>query len=142
MESVEYLAKTWVDPHKEKFVRERTNSIQHFGHTVTLREEGAHNVVKEFIAISMVNPFGYCERIIRSNESSLTEPITVAAITILPFTQPTPRGDIFHNINQKVSYYALWSVFRQVRLSYSLLPMISFQSLTFLNDSWKRLGVP
>ena len=58
MESMGYLARTYIDPHKEKFVWAWTNFIRHFDDTVTSRGKGAQNVVKEFIAISMGNLFG------------------------------------------------------------------------------------
>ena len=98
MESMEYLAKTWIDPHEEKFVRTWTNLIYHFSHTVTSRGEGAHNVLKEFIASSMENLFGCCERILQSIVCFQTEFTTELAkqqMKILPFTQPTLRGDFF-----------------------------------------------
>ena len=139
-ESVEYLAKTWIDPHKEKFVPAWTNLIRHFGHTVTSRGEGAHNVVKDSIASSMENLFGCCERNVQSIKSfqiELTTELAKQPMKIIPFAQPTLRSDIFQHINRKISYYALRKVFEPVSLYYYFLPTCFFQSLEFRNDSWK-----
>ena len=135
--AVEYLSKTWIDPHKEKFVLACTNLIRHFGHRVTSRGEGAHKIVKEFIGSSMAHLVGSCERIFQSIESvpiKYTMELAKQQMKILPFAQPTPRGEIFQDINRKISYYPLWKVFEQVKL---LLLTCSFQSLSYISTARK-----
>ena len=126
--------------HKEKFVRAWTNLIPHFGHIVTSRGEGAHNVVKEFIASSMENLFGCYERIVQSIKSFQIEFTTELAkqqTKIIFLAQPTTRGDIFQQINRKISYYALRKLFEQVSLYYYFLPACFFNHLSFAMTAGK-----
>ena len=46
---INYLSTTWLQDHKEKFVKAWTNSFLHLGHTATSRVEGSHSAIKKYL---------------------------------------------------------------------------------------------
>ena len=78
----------------------------------------------------MKNLFESCTRIVQSIVSFQIEFATELAkqkMKILPFAQPTPRGDIFQDIHRKISHHSLWKGFEQEKF---ILLTCSFQSLS------------
>lgn len=49
---IAYVENTWLNPHKEKFVRAWTNHVIHFKNTTTCRVESAHSGLKRWLQTS------------------------------------------------------------------------------------------
>ncbi|XP_068486516.1 protein FAR-RED IMPAIRED RESPONSE 1-like [Phaseolus vulgaris] len=49
----EYVISTWLNPHKEKFVKAWTDKVMHLGNTTSKRTEAAHWSLKRIIEMSM-----------------------------------------------------------------------------------------
>lgn len=60
-----YLIETWLDPHKQRFVRAWANQILHFDQAATSRVEGVHQLIKSHYHTSQVDLFE-AYRIIKS----------------------------------------------------------------------------
>lgn len=50
---VDYVNKTWLLPHKEKFVKAWTDRVMHMGNTTSSRAESAHSTLKTMLQNSM-----------------------------------------------------------------------------------------
>ena len=46
-----YLSGTWLDRHRQRFVRCWADRYLHFGHCETSRAEGAHSVIKRYLQV-------------------------------------------------------------------------------------------
>ncbi|KAI8720121.1 MULE domain-containing protein [Fusarium sp. LHS14.1] len=54
---VGYIMETWVDPHKEKFVKAWVNRYLHLEQHVTSRAEGIHRLIKSHLKHNQINLF-------------------------------------------------------------------------------------
>jgi hypothetical protein len=48
---VDYLANTWIEVHKTRFVAAWTNNYMHFGNVNSSRVEGAHSMLKSYLQV-------------------------------------------------------------------------------------------
>ncbi|KAH7857660.1 hypothetical protein Vadar_015139 [Vaccinium darrowii] len=103
---LEYVDKTWLGPHKERFVCAWTDSVMHLGNYTTNRAEGHHNKLKKYLASSQCNFQNAWEKAHGLVEATITA-IKCSFEKSLSTLQHSYKIPIFNNLVGVVSQDAM-----------------------------------
>jgi hypothetical protein len=112
---LKYLAKTWLDNHKKRFVHCWADQHLHFGHRATSRAEGAHSVIKRYLQVSTGNLYSVLEKLSLMLAAQHRE--HSAAMDKARNRIPQSfRCTLFNTLIGHITPYALWRAYDQKQL--------------------------
>ena len=116
---VKYIFDTWI-PYELMFVSAWANRITHFGHTVTSWGGSAHCMLKQYLPTSMDNILSCCKKLylaIGSNHEGYDVSQQRQQMRVCNYAYPTPHGMILQDINLKISYFALYQIYKHLKIA-------------------------
>jgi hypothetical protein len=112
---LQYIDKTWLTDHKERFVQCWANRYLHFGHRQTSRAEGAHSVIKRYLQVST----GDLHSVLTSLALMLENQHTEHRAAIASARNRTPQCFLVPVLQPLIGHitpYALWRVREQLQI--------------------------
>src|SRR4051794_18762541 len=114
-ELLRYLAKTWLDKEKERFVRCWADQHLHFGHRETSRAEGAHSVVKRYLQVSTGDLYEVLQKLSLMLVAQHREHHATMEAAWNRISQSF-RIPLFSTLIGHITPYMLWQVYGQKQL--------------------------
>ena len=112
---LQYINKTWLTDHKERFVQCWANRYPYFGHCQTSRAKGAHSVINHYLQVST----GDLHSILTSLALMLENQHTEHRAAIASARNRTPQCFLVPVLQPLVGHitpYALWHVQEQLQI--------------------------
>ncbi|KAJ3454140.1 hypothetical protein MRS44_018034 [Fusarium solani] len=109
VEEMSYIMETWLDPHKERFIKAWVHRYLHLGQFVTSRAEGIHQLIKSHMKHNKIDLFDTWRiiKLVLSNQLSELKANQARQEITIPLDI---SGVLFGNIRGWVSHEALRKV--------------------------------
>lgn len=109
VEEMSYIMETWLDPHKERFIKAWVHRYLHLGQFVTSRAEGIHQLIKSHMKHNKIDLFDAWRiiKLVLSNQLSELKANQARQEITIPLDT---SGVLFGNIRGWVSHEALRKV--------------------------------
>ena len=110
-----YLQDTWIDGHKEKFIRYWVDHVLYFGNRDTSRAEGAHATIKRYLQISTGDLYSILQKLAQMLENQHIEH-NASMAQARNRTPQSFRIPLMEAVVGHITPYALWRVYEQKQI--------------------------